>query len=443
MNPQHGGPPPRIARARRDRVHVLRCSSAPAASTRAGWSARSSPPAVAPSRSCTPCSTGTRSIATHAADDAALATMLAELSPVAHRRDAYGDRRALRVDRRDRPGDPRAGPSARAPPRRERGAPRGHVQRPGRARAPPGAERSRPRRPPGRDAQPRPPARPLGRHPDPALAGLPSRAARRRGERRPHDRRRRAAGDPDADPHRASRHPRSRRRAARPAREPARRRVAARPPHRRRAARARAGVRGARAPRRRRRRPGARGSARRRRCGTCASPRPRRCDRSAARSNAARLLEIVHHDCAEVAEVAAATLAAIAPAIVSRAAAEEDAHPRCATRRACSRPASRENRGRGRRHPVGGLRRGDQPLLSDALAARPARDEEDHPAPRLGLAPGGALLAAHARRLDRRAGVQRGGGDPRLGRLAPRPALPGLRDRDRRRRLDRRDGRAG
>ena len=44
--------------------------------------------------------------------------------------------------------------------------------------------------------------------------------------------------------------------------------------------------------------------------------------------NAARLLEIVHHDCAEVAEVAAATLATIAPAIVSRAAAEEDAHPR-------------------------------------------------------------------------------------------------------------------
>ena len=44
--------------------------------------------------------------------------------------------------------------------------------------------------------------------------------------------------------------------------------------------------------------------------------------------NAARLLEIVHHDCAEVAEVAAATLATIAPGIVSRAAAEEDAHPR-------------------------------------------------------------------------------------------------------------------
>jgi HEAT repeat protein len=44
--------------------------------------------------------------------------------------------------------------------------------------------------------------------------------------------------------------------------------------------------------------------------------------------NAARLLEIVHHDCAEVAEIAAATLATIAPGIVSRAAAEEDAHPR-------------------------------------------------------------------------------------------------------------------
>ena len=44
--------------------------------------------------------------------------------------------------------------------------------------------------------------------------------------------------------------------------------------------------------------------------------------------NAARLLEIVHHDCAEVAEIAAATLATIAPGIVSRAAAQEDAHPR-------------------------------------------------------------------------------------------------------------------
>ena len=37
------------------------------------------------------------------------------------------------------------------------------------------------------------------------------------------------------------------------------------------------------------------------------------------RSNAARLLEIVHDDCAEVAEIAAATLAAIAPGLVSRA----------------------------------------------------------------------------------------------------------------------------
>jgi HEAT repeat protein len=44
--------------------------------------------------------------------------------------------------------------------------------------------------------------------------------------------------------------------------------------------------------------------------------------------NAARLLEIVHHDCAEVAEIAATTLATIAPGIVSRVAAEEDAHPR-------------------------------------------------------------------------------------------------------------------
>ncbi len=45
-------------------------------------------------------------------------------------------------------------------------------------------------------------------------------------------------------------------------------------------------------------------------------------------SNAARLLEIVHHDCAEVAEIAAATLAAIAPGLVSRVGAEEDAHPK-------------------------------------------------------------------------------------------------------------------
>ena len=45
-------------------------------------------------------------------------------------------------------------------------------------------------------------------------------------------------------------------------------------------------------------------------------------------NNAARLLEIVHDDCAEVAEIAAATLAAIAPGLVSRVGAEEDAHPK-------------------------------------------------------------------------------------------------------------------
>jgi HEAT repeat protein len=45
-------------------------------------------------------------------------------------------------------------------------------------------------------------------------------------------------------------------------------------------------------------------------------------------SNASRLFEIVHDDCAEVAEIAAATLAAIAPGLVSRAGADEDAHPR-------------------------------------------------------------------------------------------------------------------
>ncbi len=44
--------------------------------------------------------------------------------------------------------------------------------------------------------------------------------------------------------------------------------------------------------------------------------------------NAARLLEIVHDDCAEVAEVAAATLASIAPSLVARMGTHEDAHPR-------------------------------------------------------------------------------------------------------------------
>jgi HEAT repeat protein len=44
--------------------------------------------------------------------------------------------------------------------------------------------------------------------------------------------------------------------------------------------------------------------------------------------NASRLLEIVYDDCAEVAEIAAATLTAIAPGIVSCAAADEDVHPR-------------------------------------------------------------------------------------------------------------------
>jgi hypothetical protein len=36
----------------------------------------------------------------------------------------------------------------------------------------------------------------------------------------------------------------------------------------------------------------------------------------------------VHHDCAEVAEIAAATLATIAPSLVSRVGAEDDAHPK-------------------------------------------------------------------------------------------------------------------
>lgn len=44
--------------------------------------------------------------------------------------------------------------------------------------------------------------------------------------------------------------------------------------------------------------------------------------------NAARLLEIVHDDCAEVAEIAAATLASIAPSLVARMGTHEDAHPR-------------------------------------------------------------------------------------------------------------------
>ena len=44
--------------------------------------------------------------------------------------------------------------------------------------------------------------------------------------------------------------------------------------------------------------------------------------------NASRLLEIVHDDCAEVAEIAAATLAAIAPGVVSREVTDENAHPR-------------------------------------------------------------------------------------------------------------------
>jgi HEAT repeat protein len=44
--------------------------------------------------------------------------------------------------------------------------------------------------------------------------------------------------------------------------------------------------------------------------------------------NASRLLEIVHDDCAEVAEIAAATLAAIAPGLVSHVGADEDAHPK-------------------------------------------------------------------------------------------------------------------
>jgi len=45
-------------------------------------------------------------------------------------------------------------------------------------------------------------------------------------------------------------------------------------------------------------------------------------------SNASRLLEIVHDDCAEVAEIAAATLATIAPGLVARVGAPDDAHPR-------------------------------------------------------------------------------------------------------------------
>jgi HEAT repeat protein len=44
--------------------------------------------------------------------------------------------------------------------------------------------------------------------------------------------------------------------------------------------------------------------------------------------NASRLLEIVHDDCAEVAEIAAASLSAIAPGIVSRAGTDANAHPR-------------------------------------------------------------------------------------------------------------------
>jgi hypothetical protein len=36
----------------------------------------------------------------------------------------------------------------------------------------------------------------------------------------------------------------------------------------------------------------------------------------------------VHGDCAEVAEIAAATLASIAPGLVTRMGAHEDAHPR-------------------------------------------------------------------------------------------------------------------
>jgi HEAT repeat protein len=44
--------------------------------------------------------------------------------------------------------------------------------------------------------------------------------------------------------------------------------------------------------------------------------------------NAERLLEIVHYDCAEVAEVAAATLTSIAPGLVARMGTHEDADPR-------------------------------------------------------------------------------------------------------------------
>jgi HEAT repeat protein len=47
-----------------------------------------------------------------------------------------------------------------------------------------------------------------------------------------------------------------------------------------------------------------------------------------SQSNASRLLEMVHDDCAEVAEIAAASLAAIAPGLVAGMGADEDAHPR-------------------------------------------------------------------------------------------------------------------
>ena len=205
-------------------------------------------------------------------------------------------------------------------------------------------------------------------------------------------------------------------------------------------ARTAARVRGAGPPRRRRRRRRARGAARETTSPTCAS-RPRR--RSATvgdERSAPTLLRLVHHDCVEVAEVAARALAAVAPALVEHLGGEPRGASAAAPRR---QPAAGGCRVRTMVEVVGlastlyALALNLTYLLLWPLARRGmtrtvrrrswAWHEEAFASP---LTPG---------HLDRRAGLQRGDGHPRVGVVAARPALLAVRGRARRRRLDRRD----
>ena len=281
---------------------------------------------------------------------------------------------------------------------------------------------------------------PLGVVPDPAFARLPPRPAGGRGERRPDDRRRRAAGHPDADQHRASRHPRGRRRAARPAREP----------------RDGEALRG-------------------RLIDEAPLVRERACEALAhlGSGDVGQALEdLLADDVRNVRAAAAAALARVGGP------GRPPACSRSSTTTAPRSPRSPPPRSqRSRRHHLAGRRGGRRAPEAEARGERaPGRPGVRTAVEIVGLmsvayaaaidlsiccsgrSPGvgmkkairrrgwawhqGGVPAAHARRVDRRPGVQRGGGDPRLFGGRSRPALPRLRDRHRRRRLDRRDRRA-